>query len=51
MDGLEIDTVCEAFSMGLEELMWLTIYFDNNDAEGMVWEGHLGSIWASRANG
>lgn len=35
----------------MEELMWLTIFADSNDAEGIIWEGHLGTEWISRANG
>ena len=34
-----------------EELMWLKIYADSNDAEGIIWWGHLGTEWISRANG
>lgn len=51
MDGTDPDTFCEAHDMSLEELMWLTIYADSNDAEGIVWEGNFGSTWVSRANG
>jgi len=51
MDGTDPDTICETQDMSLEELMFLTIYADWNDAEGIVWEGSLGSIWTSRANG
>lgn len=51
MDGTDPDTVCETQDMSMEELMWLTIFADSNDAEGIIWEGHLGSVWTSRANG
>ena len=51
MDGTDKDTFCETFNMGLEELMWLTLYSDTNDVEGMIWEGNFGSSWIARANG
>jgi hypothetical protein len=51
MDGTDPDTFCETFSMGLEELMYLTLYSDVNDVEGMIWEGNFGSNWIGRANG
>jgi len=51
MDGDDDDTLCEAQDMSMEELMFLTIYADRNDAEGIVWEGDAGTIWTSRANG
>ena len=51
MDGSDRDTVCEAQDMSAEELMYLTIYADSNDAEGIVWEGNFGTVWTSRANG
>ena len=31
--------------------MYLTIYSDSNDVEGMIWEGNFGSTWTGRANG
>lgn len=51
MDGTDPDTFCETQDMSMEELMWLTIFADSNDAEGIIWEGHLGTEWISRANG
>ena len=51
MDGTDKNTLCEAFNMDLEELMYLTLYSDTNDVEGMIWEGNLGSSWIGRANG
>lgn len=51
MDGTDPDTYCEAHDMSMEELMYLTIFADSNDAEGIVWEGNFGSTWVSRANG
>ena len=51
VDGTDQDTVCETFNMGLEELMYLTLYSDTNDVEGMIWEGNFGSTWTGRANG
>ena len=30
---------------------WMTIYYDINDAEGIIWEGDKGSKWISHANG
>ena len=44
-------TMCKTYDFGTEELMWLTLYSDGNDIEGMVWEGHLGTEWIARANG
>ena len=37
--------------MSNEELMFVKIYADSNDAEGIVWWGHQGTEWVSRANG
>lgn len=37
--------------MSLEELMYLRIYSDSNDVEGIVWWGEQGTEWVSRANG
>ena len=51
MDGPEDDTQCEYHDMSNEELMYLSIYSDSNDVEGIVWWGHLGTEWISRANG
>ena len=51
MDGTDPNTFCETHNIGQEELMWMTIYFDSNDAEGIVWEGEKGSKWISHANG
>ena len=42
---------CVTHDMSAEELMWLTLYSDPDDVEGIVWEGNLGSTWTSRANG
>lgn len=37
--------------MSAEELMYLTIFADNNDVEGITWTGNFGTEWVSRANG
>ena len=34
-----------------EELMYVTIYSDINDAEGIVFEGYKGTEYSYRANG
>ena len=39
MDGDDRDTFCESHDMSKEELMWVTIYIDKNDVEGLLWEG------------
>lgn len=31
--------------------MYFTVYFDENDAEGIVFEGYKGTEWSFRANG
>lgn len=51
MDGTEEETQCEYHDMTLEELMYVEIYADSNDAEGIVWWGHKDTEWVSRANG
>lgn len=51
VNGTDPDTVCETQYMGLEELMYLTIFVDSNDVEGMIWEGNFGTTWTQRANG
>ena len=51
MDGTDPVTLCETFNIGLEEMMYLTLYSDDNDVEGMVFDGNLGSSWTARANG
>ena len=51
MDGPEDNTQCTYHDMENEELMFVKIYADSNDAEGIVWWGHLGTEWISRANG
>ena len=37
--------------MSNEELMYLRIYSDQNDVEGIVWWGDQGTKWELRANG
>ena len=51
MDGDDRDTFCESHDMSKEELMWVTIYIDKNDVEGLLWEGDKGTEWLSHANG
>lgn len=34
-----------------EELMYFTVYSDINDAEGIVFEGYMGTEYSYRANG
>ena len=51
MDGTDEDTFCDTFDMSMEELMYLIIYADSNDAEGMTWTGDKGTTWIARANG
>lgn len=51
MDGTDDDTFCMAHDMSMEELMYLIIYADSNDAEGITWIGSEGTEWISRANG
>ena len=31
--------------------MYVEIFSDSNDIEGMILTGHLGTIWTMRANG
>ncbi len=31
--------------------MYITVYSDTNDIEGLVFEGDKGTIWTMRANG
>lgn len=43
---------CEGSEIVIEEeLMYVTIYSDENDAEGIVFEGYLGTEYSYRANG
>ena len=52
MDAYNEDyTICEYHDMQGEELMYVEIYSDSNDVEGIVWWGNKGSEWVSRANG
>ena len=51
MDGDDEETQCEYHDMTEEELMYVKIYADKNDAEGITWWGHKGTEWISRANG
>jgi len=41
---------CEYFDI-LEEIMYIEIYSDSNDCEGMVLFGHEGTVYSMRANG
>ena len=34
-----------------EEIMYVEIFSDSNDVEGMILTGHLGTIYTLRANG
>ena len=42
---------CYSQDFGTEELMFLLIYFDSNDVEGMNWTGNGGTEWKSKADG
>ena len=44
-------TICEYHDMHGEELMYVEIFADMNDVEGIVWWGNKGTEWVSRANG
>lgn len=39
IDGTEADTFCEIFEMP-EELMFLTVFADSNDVEGLIFEDY-----------
>jgi len=34
-----------------EEIMYFTVYYDENDVEGIVLEGYKGTLYSFRANG
>ena len=42
---------CETFSFGDEEIMYIKIYSDLNDIEGLEFTGNRGTVWTMRANG
>ena len=41
---------CEEFDID-EEIMFIEIYSDKNDVEGLVFYGNKGAVWTMRANG
>ena len=51
VDDNEFGTICNTVDTSNEELMFVTIFADLNDVEGMIWEGNFGTTWTMRANG
>ena len=39
------DLFCETVYLNTEEIRYLQLYSDSNDVEGMIWTGHLGTVW------
>lgn len=51
VNGTDSDTQCTTLDMSQGELMFLTIFADWNDVEGMIFEDNFGSEFTMRANG
>lgn len=51
VDPGEFFFTCETVDMSNDELMFVTIFADDNDVEGFIWEGYSGTTWTMRANG
>ncbi len=45
------ETVCESVDVSQEELMYVSIFSDENDIEGLMIEGNKGTNFTMRANG
>ena len=50
LDTSSSDNKCEEFDID-EEIMYIEIYSDTNDIEGLVIYGDKGAVWTMRANG